>query len=138
MNNVVINIKNNIAELHKINTVLEEISEKWDMSAKTSMHLNLVLEEIISNIIFYGYSDKEEHKISIELIKQEKEVEIIVTDDGNPFDLPATEDFVDKDKASEYRQIGGLGIHFVKTLMDSMTYKRKDGKNILILHKKTA
>ena len=137
MNKVVINIRNDISELHEIIAVLEEVSEKWDLSAKSAMHINLALEEIITNIIFYGFNDKEEHRISLEFIKEKNRVEIIITDDGIPFDLPATVDFLDKDKTSENRKIGGLGIHFVKTLMDSMSYKRKDEKNILTLYKET-
>ncbi|NQT76440.1 MAG: ATP-binding protein [Bacteroidetes bacterium] len=137
MNKVVINIRNDISELHEIIEVLKELSEKWDLSKKSAMHINLALEEIITNIIFYGFNDKEEHRISIEFIKEKNGVEIIITDDGNPFDLPAAEDFMDKDKTSEIREIGGLGVHFVKTLMDRMSYKRKDEKNILTLYKET-
>lgn len=137
MNKVVINIRNDISELHEIIAAMEELSEKWDLSAKFAMHINLALEEIITNIIFYGFTDKEEHRISIEFIKEKDGVKIIITDDGNPFDLTATVDFADKHKTSESRKIGGLGIHFVKTLIDSISYKRKDEKNILTLYKKT-
>jgi serine/threonine-protein kinase RsbW len=137
MNKVVINIRNDISELHEIIAAMEELSEKWDLSAKSAMHINLALEEVITNIIFYGFTDKEEHRISIEFIKEKDGVKIIITDDGNPFDLTATVDFADKHKTSGNRKIGGLGIHFVKTLIDSMSYKRKDEKNILTLYKKT-
>ena len=137
MNKVVINIRNDVSELHEISAALEEVSEKWDLSAKSAMHINLALEEVITNIIFYGFNDKEEHRISIEFIKEKDGVKIIITDDGNPFDLPAAEDFMDKETTSESREIGGLGIHFVKTLMDRMSYKRKDEKNILTLYKET-
>jgi len=39
------------------------------------------------------------------------------------------------DKPVEDRKIGGLGIHFVRSLMDSVEYRREENKNILTLHK---
>ena len=41
----------------------------------------------------------------------------------------------DINAAAEERNIGGLGIHFVKELMDKVEYQYKDNKNILVLSK---
>ena len=38
--------------------------------------------------------------------------------------------------SSEARQIGGLGIHFVRKMLDTCSYERRDGRNIVKLSKK--
>jgi anti-sigma regulatory factor (Ser/Thr protein kinase) len=54
---------------------------------------------------------------------------------GNPFNSLARDE-VDTDKPIEEREIGGLGIHFIKKLTDTQSYEYKDGKNVLMLTKK--
>ena len=135
MNKKQISILNKVEELHKLNVVVEEMKVEWGLSASISMNINLVLEEVVSNIIFYGFEDKTEHLINIDFVKDDDEIKIVITDEGNPFDILSAEEFADIDKPAEEREIGGLGIHFVKTLMDRMEYQRRDNKNILTLYK---
>ncbi len=129
-------IVNDIARLRELQAFVEEAADAWELSMKVSMNINLVLEEIISNIIFYGYEDDSVHEIRIDLMKADDEVKIIITDDAAIFDILAAEDFAGNEKAAEDRKIGGLGIHFVKTLMDKVEYRRENEQNILSLIKK--
>jgi sigma-B regulation protein RsbU (phosphoserine phosphatase) len=59
----------------------------------------------------------------------------IISDSGTPFD-PTTKGEVDTTLSAEERKIGGLGIHLVRQIMDSIDYKREEGKNVLTLCKK--
>jgi len=136
MNKKQLSISNNIEEIQKLNLVVEELAEEWGMSLKISMNINLVLEEIITNIIFYGIEDKKDHIIDIEFVKEANEIIVMITDDGKAFNILEAEDFEDGEKTAEEREVGGLGIHFVKTLMDRVEYEYISGKNILTLHKK--
>jgi serine/threonine-protein kinase RsbW len=101
------------------------------------MHdLNLALEEILANIISYGYSDNREHEIRVNLSVEPGKVRVDVEDDGQPFNpLEAPE--ADTTKPLEERTIGGLGIHLVRKLMDGLEYKRQGEKNLLTIKKKT-
>lgn len=132
-----IRIENNIEELHRLNAFLEEVSEQWGLSMKVTMNINLALEEIITNIIFYGYKETDKHSISIELIKEEFGVAIIIADDAEPFNMLMKKEYDEADKNAEDREIGGLGIHFVKTLMDEVSYERTNKQNILRIFKRT-
>jgi len=132
----VIRISNKIAELERINQALEILAEKWSLDPKIVFEFNLVLEEMITNIIFYAYKDKREHEIEICLSNHGKRIIIELIDDGIPFDPIKAELPVDVDKPLEDRKIGGLGIHLVKKLMDKVSYSREDDKNILTLEKK--
>ncbi|PKL55888.1 MAG: ATP-binding protein, partial [Methanomicrobiales archaeon HGW-Methanomicrobiales-6] len=62
-------------------------------------------------------------------------VRVTIIDDGVAFD-PLTAPPPPLDVPAEERPIGGLGIHFIRTVMDSVTYARKDGKNVLSMEKK--
>ena len=132
-----ITIVNQVEQLEDLAGILETVSEEWDIPMKVSLNLNLVLEELITNIIFYGYDDKNEHLIYIRLYKKDNEIEIQIEDDGKEFN-PLLVAEPDIDESIENRKIGGLGIHFVRKIMDSMNYRRSDDKNILTLTKNIA
>jgi Anti-sigma regulatory factor (Ser/Thr protein kinase) len=132
-----ITIINQVEQLEELAGILETVSEEWDIPMKVSLNLNLVLEELITNIIFYGYDDKNEHRIFIRLYKKDNEIEIQIEDDGKEFN-PLLVAEPDIDESIENRKIGGLGIHFVRKIMDGMNYRRSDDKNILTLTKNIA
>ena len=57
-----------------------------------------------------------------------------IIDDGiafNPFDAPAP----DTTLALEDREIGGLGVHIVRTMMDEVFYERDGNKNVVTVSK---
>ncbi len=135
MNKLQLIILNDVGELRKLHIACENMAAEWLLPEKISMNINLVLEEIISNIIFYGYADDLEHEIKIDFRKENKEIIISITDDGKAFDMLSVDVSAGIDMQAEERKIGGLGIHFVKTLMDSVEYRREGNMNILTLHK---
>ena len=61
---------------------------------------------------------------------------VVVSDDAPEFNLLEHADDSRVDKPLEERKIGGLGIHFVKTVMDTVDYARRDGKNVVTLTKR--
>ncbi len=129
-----ITIINQITQLEILAIAMEGISDEWDIPMKTSLSLNLVLEELVTNIIFYGYEDTNEHQIIINLSYSDNIMEIIIEDDAREFN-PLLLAAPDLDIAIEERKIGGLGIHFVRKIMDEIVYVRKGNKNILTLKK---
>ena len=130
-------VLNKLEELHRIVETMEEISKEWNISSKANMELNLVLEELFTNIVFYAFPDNREHQIDITFSLFESGIlEIRLMDDGRYFDLMEAAEEVKLDAALEERKVGGLGIHFVKQMMDDMVYERKGGKNIVTLTKK--
>ena len=88
------------------------------------------MEEALVNIIKYAYPDGNgDMEISCILNGQDQFV-VEIADTGIPFNALSV---ADPDIASgvEERKVGGLGIYFIKTLMDDVAYTREDGKNIL-------
>ena len=72
--------------------------------------------------------------VDIDVVSGNGHIDFIISDSGQPFD-PTDKGEVDTTLSAEERQIGGLGIHLVRELMDSINYERQGGKNVLTLIK---
>ncbi len=123
-------IKNSIASLSSISELITQLCNTWKLTPEVSYKVNLVIEELISNTIFYGYSDTLEHDIILNLMCDENTISIQITDDANEFN-PVEQVSADTNSDINEREIGGLGIHLVKNLVDRFTYQRIDEKNII-------
>jgi anti-sigma regulatory factor (Ser/Thr protein kinase) len=100
------------------------------------MHLNLAIEEAVSNIILHAYKNyPENEQIEITATLNEDKLVFTITDYGDEFD-PTKIENPDITLSTEERPLGGLGIFLIKQLMDEMEYKRANGKNVLIMSKK--
>ena len=110
-----------------VNAVLARLEEVNAPSGAT-FAANLALEELVTNIIKYGYDDDGEHLITIRLSVDGDALSLTVIDDGHEFN-PFQQAPPDTTAAMEDREIGGLGLHFIRNLLDSCHYERKDGEN---------
>lgn len=99
--------------------------------------IDVVLDEVLTNAVNYGFEDGNAHEILLSLALDGGHLIIEVQDDGRPFD-PLSIPAPDLDADLESRQIGGLGMHFVRTLLDRVSYERRNGWNVLKLEKQLA
>ncbi len=127
-------LKNEVEELNKLPAFVESVCEKAGIDIMLVASLNLAVEEAVTNVILYAYPKEEEGLVDIDTTYDEKCITFIITDSGFEFDPTEKED-VDTTLGVEERSIGGLGIHLVKQIMDSVTYERVDEKNVLTLRK---
>ena len=132
---VTFQLKNTLSELEKLNQVVDKFEEKNHLDPNDAYALHLSLDEVLTNIISYGYDDLNEHLITICILLRDKELVAEVEDDGNPFN-PLNVPKPDLKQPIEERPVGGLGIHLVRSMMDTLEYKRSNGKNILTMKKK--
>jgi len=123
-------IKNKIEQLSLIADELEVLGNNWGLSKETILNMNLVLEELISNIIYYSYRDDSEHDIKTDFSFDGQVIKIQIEDDGIEFN-PLEVKMPDIDEPLESRQVGGLGIFFVRELTKSINYQRINNRNIL-------
>ena len=130
-----IKIKNHVEELEKVNQFVEEICEELGLDMELQMNLNLVLEEMVSNVIFYAYPKGTPEEIELAAESDGKELTFVISDSGIEFDPTAKED-ADPDVNPMDRDIGGMGIYIVKNIMNKVTYQRLEGKNLLTMQKK--
>ena len=115
---------------------VEAFGNTHGLHPKIVFHLTLVLDELITNIISYGYADFDEHPIDVTIALQGDDLTIRVEDDSEPFNIleaPAPE--LDLPLDERAKPVGGLGIHLVKNMVHGIHYQRENGKNVLTLHK---
>ena len=127
-------IKNQISELEKVAQFVEEIGEELGLSMELQMNLNLVMEEMVTNVIFYAYPQGEVADIELLAKSDGKELTFVLSDQGKEFDPTAKED-ADLDVNPADRELGCMCIFIVKNIMNKVTYQRLEGKNLLTMTK---
>ena len=127
-------LPNKIESLPPLAEDVEVFGEKVAWDCAVIMQVNLVLEELIVNVINYGYPDGRSGNIDVLIETNAKEINIHITDDGDPFD-PFQNESPDLSLAIEDRPIGGLGIYLVRNYMHSYDYSYAQNHNKVILTK---
>jgi anti-sigma regulatory factor (Ser/Thr protein kinase) len=125
---------NRLEEIATVMTALEEFTNSAGLNVGIVQAAELVLDELLTNTISYGFSDAVQHIITVEMLIKASALHIVVSDDGicfNPFEHkdPDLESSIDE------RDLGGLGIHLVKKFMDEYSYQRLDDRNVVTLLK---
>jgi len=125
---------NDIDEIKKLEPIINEIGKEWEIVDKHLFTLNLVLEELITNIIFYGFKVKNSKNfIKTKVVNKEAELEVVIIDNAVKFNILEKESDISSSKALSKQKIGGLGIHLVKNMTSSIEYNRENGFNYLTL-----
>ena len=133
MADLVLKIANDLDELSVAADAAIRFLERNKASSDVIFAANLALDEIVTNIIKYGYEDSLTHEIIVRITLVEGSLEIETCDDGkafNPFSQP------EPDASCAAQEAGGLGIHLVRNMLDACAYDRRDGRNIVTLTKK--
>ena len=126
-------LKNEVEELNKLPEFVDAVCEDAGVDMELVASLNLALEEAVTNVVLYAYQ-KGEGLVDIDAVYTDKRLKFVITDSGIAFD-PTKKEAADTTLSVEERSIGGLGIHLVRQIMDSVNYERVDGKNVLTLRK---
>ena len=106
------------------------------LTEKIAFEVNLAVEELVTNTISYGYDDDGEHLIELVLRLEGRVLAIEIADDGRAFD-PLQAPAPDIGASLRDRAMGGLGIYLVRKTMDTVAYRRQDGRNVVTLTKRT-
>ncbi|HMB71935.1 MAG TPA: ATP-binding protein, partial [Gammaproteobacteria bacterium] len=103
------------------------VAEQWlherGLHAKLQYVVNLAVEELVTNCIKHGYDDDTEHAVEFVLTIDAQTLKIVAVDDGREFD-PSAHPSPDTALPAAHRPLGGLGIHLLRELTDSMSYER--------------
>lgn len=129
-----IRIANEIGELTRVVAFVEAFGRDQGLPSRAVNSLNLCLDEILNNIIAHGYDSAAPRVISVSLSAEGGYLQAEIEDDAKPFDpRRSAPPNLPRDLAS--RKLGGLGLHFVNSLMDVVDYRWSDGYNRTILKK---
>ena len=111
---------------------LHEACEEWNIGKELANKLDMCAEEIYANITFYAYKEEKTGIVEAELKLVGDNIVMEFKDDGveyNPLKKPDPDITLPPEK----RPLGGLGIFMTKTMVDDISYKRENNRNILTL-----
>ena len=109
---------------------VEGFCRKWQVPRRIVGRFNLALDETLTNVISYAFSDGRRHEIEVRIEFRGGVLAASVSDDGEPFD-PLSQAPPDIGAPAADRKVGGLGIHLLRSLMQSVEYRRTGNRNIL-------
>lgn len=130
-----ISLVNDVQEVPALAIFVGSVCEDMRFNELTTAGVNLAIEEAVVNVMNYAYPKGKRANILLEVMADDETITFELSDDGSPFD-PTKAEQVDVTLPVEKRAIGGLGIHLMHHYMDSITYERKDGQNVLTMTKK--
>ena len=128
-------IRNRREEFTRVTEAVDRLAAEHRLGADVVGDMQVALDEVLTNIVDYGYTDDAEHKIRIHLKCLDNVFEATVEDDGIPFN-PLEGAAPDTHVPLRERRIGGVGLHFVKNLMSEVRYDRIGDRNRLVLRRK--
>jgi len=131
----VLALDSDIGELERLRAFIDAFCELEGVPEETCCKLQVALEELVLNAIKYGGCEPKKGAIRLAMSREGAEVRAELSDSGisfNPLDVPPP----DLTGSLRDRPLGGLGIHLVRNLMQSIRYERREGQNYLYLVKR--
>lgn len=127
-----ISINSQLTELERVKPYIGEILQAEGLPVESIEDAQLIVEEVLVNIIEYGYGDRDNCDIELKIKISAEAVIMTFEDSGQPFN-PLDEieppDLLSMD--DDRRSLGGLGFYLVRELAARIDYIYAEGKNIL-------
>ena len=130
-----ITLPNDVQSVPELAEFVDIVCEAAGFDMETCMKMNLAIEEAVVNVMNYAYPEGAKGAVSVDATISDEGLIFAISDNGKPFD-PTSKEEVDTTLSAEERGIGGLGIHLIRQIMDSINYEYIDGRNVLKLIKK--
>jgi anti-sigma regulatory factor (Ser/Thr protein kinase) len=125
---LIMTVTNDPPQLRLVRKQVDAFGQRNNLPSKSVFSINLVLDELLTNTISYGYADKTTHTIEIRFELHDGQLNLEIIDDARPFD-PRRAKAPERKGALKDLPLGGRGIHLVRSFTDSLAYQRKRGRN---------
>jgi serine/threonine-protein kinase RsbW len=123
-----------VEQLARIREFIADAMRAFGLDDRKSFEVQLAVDEACANIMHYAYSEAG-GVIELSCERRNDAVRVIIKDQGKPFD-PTAVPPPDLDADVEDRAVGGLGIYFMRRMMDAVSYKFRNGENVLTMLKR--
>jgi anti-sigma regulatory factor (Ser/Thr protein kinase) len=125
-----VSLANQMGEIRRVNAALGDFLSEEGVPDRTIHHVKLVVEELVSNIVRYGFDDAGPgQRIEVDVRTEPRKIAVTIVDSGRPFnpnDAPSPTPLA---KHLQEQRVGGLGIFLVKKLSSELTYARENNRN---------
>jgi anti-sigma regulatory factor (Ser/Thr protein kinase) len=123
-------VPNQLSENARVKEHFDTFAEHYGIPDPIRLKMHVVIDELLMNIISYAYPDDDRHDICIKVELSTDRLKVSMVDDGVPFN-PLGIETPDTELSLEEREIGGLGIHLIRKMMDRVSYQRRIEKNVI-------
>ncbi|MBK1986085.1 SpoIIE family protein phosphatase [Sphaerospermopsis aphanizomenoides BCCUSP55] len=131
-------INSELTELEAVKQKLGEILQAAELTVEVIEDAQLIVEEVLVNIIEYGYENNSDACIDLRIEMNEQQLKMTFKDSGKPFN-PLTEIMpADTSMDDEERSQGGFGFFLVQQLAQQVDYAYLNGKNVLTVRQAIA
>lgn len=128
-------LPNDAQKVPRLNAFMIEVCQECGFAPEVIKQVQLATEEAVVNVMKYAYPEGTHGDVTVKAQLDDSQLSIIIIDNGKPFD-PTIRPDADTSLPAKQRAIGGLGIHLVRQIMDSVEYERLETLNVLTLRKK--
>lgn len=122
-------------EVAAVTAAFAAFAERSGLAAGVRRDLLVALDELLANTVSYGLAGRVDGDVRVDASMADGALRVTISDNGRPFD-PLARPAPDTTLPVEERPIGGLGIHLVRQLMDDVSYRRVDDRNVVELVKR--
>jgi serine/threonine-protein kinase RsbW len=119
----------------RVGAAFAEFADGHALPSPVRRSLHVALDELLRNTLTYGFPERGDGEVTVEVELRADRVSVTLTDDGSPFD-PFAVSAPDTTLPVEQQRIGGLGIHLVRRMMDEVSYRRTADRNVVVLAKR--
>ncbi len=130
-----IRIPADIKDIEPMCRLVRQFGELHEIPLRTLYAVNLAIDEAVTNIVQYAFDDPKGQELLVYIEVSGAELRGNVIDEGRAFN-PLTAHPPDITAPLQERDPGGLGIYLVRSLMDRVSYRREEGKNVLTMSKR--
>ena len=127
-------LKGERKEIGAINDALERAAAAGGVPESAFRQMQVALDELLTNAVSYGQVNAQS-PAKVDVIVSTNSVRSVIRSKDvnfNPFTQSETPDL---DACIADREIGGLGVHLVKEMMDEYAQQYEDGYNIIVVGK---
>jgi anti-sigma regulatory factor (Ser/Thr protein kinase) len=134
---LVLEVPSETAYLAVVRDLTRKMAETAGFDAATALNVALAVDEAASNVIEHAYHGRPGKRFEVRIDDNASEFRVEVIDAGDMVD-PRTLPRVDLERYASERRTGGLGVHLMGKIMDSVTFRRSARKNVCCLVKRKA
>ncbi len=114
-------IESDFANLAAVAEFITSATADWSVDDRTTYNIQMAVDEAVTNVIEHAYKGRSDGPIQISCDIKGNDFIVEIQDNGVPFDPKKVAKPQTKGPLSE-RTVGGLGIYFMRKLMDRVEF----------------
>lgn len=133
---LILSLPSETAYLGLVRELTKRMAELAGFAEPTAERLSLAVDEAATNVIEHAYKGAPDREVELRFEDRGLDFRIELVDTGQMVD-PRAVPQVDLDRFVTERRTGGLGMHLMEKIMDSVTFRRSARRNVcaLVKHK---